>query len=88
MANTSMSIRIDADVKNEAQELFSDLGLDMSTAINLFIRQAIREQRIPFEVKREIPNAETRAAMADAYKGKGLSRSFDSVDNLMDDLNA
>ncbi len=52
MAKVSTSISIDADVKAQAQELFADLGLDLSTAINIFLRQSIRENCIPFEVSR------------------------------------
>ncbi len=65
MAKVSTSISIDADVKTQAQELFADFGLDLSTAINMFLRQSIREQRIPFEVRAKVPNAETRAAIAE-----------------------
>lgn len=52
MANTNVTIRIDADLKKRADELFDDLGMSFTTAINVFIKQAIREQRIPFEVGR------------------------------------
>lgn len=54
MAKVTTSISIDADVKAQAQALYADLGLDLSTAINIFLRQSIRENRIPFEVR--IPN--------------------------------
>ena len=48
MAKVSTSISIDAEVKMKAQELFADFGLDLSTAINIFLRQSIRENGIPF----------------------------------------
>lgn len=63
MAKVSTSISIDADVKAQAQELFADLGMDMSTAINVFLRQAIRDQGMPFDVSMGVPNAETKAAL-------------------------
>ncbi|MCI9509187.1 MAG: type II toxin-antitoxin system RelB/DinJ family antitoxin [Angelakisella sp.] len=63
MAKVSTSISIDADVKMKAQELFADFGLDLSTAINIFLRQSIRENGIPFSIRREVPNADTIAAM-------------------------
>lgn len=66
MAKVSTSISIDADVKQKAQELFADLGLDLSTAINIFLRQSIRENCIPFSIQREVPNADTVAAMREA----------------------
>lgn len=55
MANTNVTIRIDADLKKQADELFDDLGMSFTTAINIFVKQAIREQRIPFEVSRTTP---------------------------------
>ena len=48
MPNTSMNIRMDSDVKKQAQELFAQFGLDMTTAVNMFLRQSIRQQGIPF----------------------------------------
>ncbi len=66
MAKVSTSISIDADVKAQAQALFADFGLDLSTAINIFLRQSIRENCIPFTIQREVPNADTVAAMKEA----------------------
>lgn len=63
MAKVTASISIDSDVKAKAQELFADLGLDLSTAINIFLKQSIRENSIPFTIQREVPNADTIAAM-------------------------
>ena len=70
MAKVSTNISIDADVKAKAQELFADLGIDLSTAINIFLRQSIRENAIPFTVGREIPNADIIAAMKEAEEIK------------------
>lgn len=66
MAKVSTSISLDADVKAKAQELFADFGLDLSTAITIFLKQAIRENRIPFSIHRDVPNADTLAAMKEA----------------------
>lgn len=63
MPKVSTNISLDRDLKKSAQELFSDFGLDLTTAITMFLKQAVREQRIPFEIKREIPNDQTKAAM-------------------------
>ena len=63
MAKVSTNITIDAEVKKQAQELFADLGMDLSTAINVFLKKALAEQGIPFEVSREIPNSVTAEAM-------------------------
>lgn len=59
MATTNITIRIDEQLKRQAEELFSDLGFNMTTAFTTFIKQAVREQRIPFEISRNIPNEET-----------------------------
>ena len=48
MSNTSMNIRMDSEIKKQAQELFAQFGLDMTTAVNMFLRQSIRQQGIPF----------------------------------------
>ena len=51
MPNTSMNIRMDSEVKRQAQELFAQFGLDMTTAVNMFLRQSIRKQGIPFALQ-------------------------------------
>ena len=51
MPSSSMNIRMDSDVKKQAQELFAKFGLDMTTAINMFLRQSIRQQGIPFALQ-------------------------------------
>ena len=50
MSNTTISIRVNEEVKKEADQLFENLGLNLSSAVNIFLRQAIREQGIPFQV--------------------------------------
>ena len=52
-ANANINIRVDGDVKNKAQDVFAALGMDMTTAINIFLRQAIRKNGIPFELVTE-----------------------------------
>ena len=79
MPSTSMNISMDSDIKNQAEQLFSELGMNMTTAVNIFLRQSVRQQRIPFELKLDVPNAETRAAMEEAERliknGKGKQYS-------------
>ncbi len=62
MAATNINVRVDAILKQEAEALFNDLGLNMSSAMNLFLRSAMMHNGIPFEIKRQIPNEETKAA--------------------------
>ncbi len=65
---TNISVRMDVELKKQAEQLFSELGLNMTTAFNIFLRQAVRQQRIPFDIALEIPNAETIAAMEEAER--------------------
>lgn len=65
---SSVSFRIDTDLKNQADTLFAALGLNMTTAFNMFLRQSVREGRIPFEVTINTPNGETVAAMLEAMQ--------------------
>lgn len=90
MANTSMNIRMDSEIKRQAQELFSQFGLDMTTAINMFLRQAIREQGIPFQLKINTPNATTVAAFEEGEQmlNDPNAPRFSSVDALFEDLNS
>jgi DNA-damage-inducible protein J len=88
MATTNMTMRVDENLKSQADELFSDLGMNMTTAVTIFLKQALREQGIPFSISRDVPNEVTRKAIEDTEKGIGLSRGFSSVSELMEDLNA
>ena len=56
MPKVSTNINLDPNLKKSAQELFYDLGLDLTTAVTLFLKQAVRQQRIPFEIKRAAVN--------------------------------
>ncbi len=88
MAQTNVNIRMDENLKQQFDHLCNELGLTMSTAFNVFAKTMVRQQRIPFEIALDIPNAETLAAMEDVNNGRNLSRPFHSVAELMEDLNA
>ena len=79
---------MDEDLKKQAETLFSELGLNLTTAFNIFLRQSVREQQIPFKVSRNVPNAVTLAAMDASEKGEDLYGPYDSVSDLMEALNA
>jgi len=69
MANqTNLNIRTDAEVKAAAEQIFEKLGLNMSTAVNIFLRQAIRKGGLPFEVKIDVPNETTAEAIDEGRK--------------------
>ena len=89
MAQTNVNIRIDEGLKREFDELCQDLGLTMTAAFTVFAKTAVRRQRIPFEISRDIPNAETIAAIEEVQEMKRnphLYKSFDSVEALFEDL--
>jgi DNA-damage-inducible protein J len=75
-------------LKKQAETLFSELGLNLTTAFNIFLRQSVREQQIPFRVTKNVPNAVTLAAMDAAERGEDLYGPYDSVSDLMKALNA
>ena len=89
METITTSIRTDAQLKREADRLFSDLGMNFSTAVNTFLRQAVREQGLPFRT-RDVPNAETLAAMreADRIAADPDAKGYSNVDELFADLDA
>lgn len=68
MATTNLNIRTDKDIKDQAEEIFSELGLNMTTAVNMFLRTAIRERGIPFELKLDVPNETTAVAIEEGRK--------------------
>ena len=68
MPTTNLSIRIDIDKKKEAEELFRNLGLSLTTAINIFINQSLRVRGIPFIITRQMPNAKTLEAIEAAHR--------------------
>ena len=87
---TNVSIRMDSDLKAQADALFSELGMNLTTAFNIFVRQSIREGGIPFEISLNQPNRETIAAMLEAEriaKDPGATR-YHSVKELFSDLEA
>ena len=69
-ANANINIRVDSDVKSKAQDLFSSLGLDITSAINIFLRQAIRKNGIPFELVAEKRTVRHTPPQIGCMKGK------------------
>ena len=63
MAQTNLNIRMDAETKRAFEEFCNEIGMTVSTAINIFAKTVVREQRIPFELTVETPNRETMAAL-------------------------
>ena len=84
MARTSTNISLDPQLKHDSQELFADLGIDLSTAITLFLKQSLRVQGLPFSVTRENPNAETIAAMNEYYEMKAHPEKYKRYSSFKD----
>ena len=83
-ANAVVRARIDENIKNEAAAVLASMGLTVSDAFRMMLTRVATEKALPFDPL--VPNAETVAAMRDARRGN--VRSFESVDALMEDLNA
>ena len=86
MAQTNISIRLNNDLKRNFDNLCNELGFNMSTAITMFIKAAVREQGIPFALSLNDYNKETQKVIKDANKGIGLSKAYNSVDDMMKDI--
>lgn len=85
---TNISIRMDADLKSQADTLFAELGMNLSTAFNIFVRQSLREGGIPFNISLGSPNKETIDALLEAERiSKDSSvKGYTDLDELFEDL--
>ena len=85
---SNYTIRLDTELRKEAEALFSDLGMSLATAFQIFLKQAIQEQGLPFPVKKKQPNKTTLAAMEEAIRlaDDPKTRRFATVDELREDL--
>lgn len=84
MESTNLNIRTDKEVKLAAEKIFEELGLNMTTAVNMFLRQTIRENGIPFELKLNVPNDTTLAAIEEGRKiaYDKNANGYSSIDDL------
>lgn len=85
MANVNVTIRMDESMKRQADELFSDLGMSLSGAITVFLRQSLREQAIPFQIGRDVPNRETLEAIEEVKRLKNdpNKKTYNSFDEIL-----
>ena len=89
MPQTNVNIRMDEDLKRDFDSLCQDLGLTMTTAFTIYAKAAVRRQRIPFEIARDIPNADTVAAIEEVQamkKDPSLGKEYTDVDEMMKEL--
>ena len=84
MATTNLNIRTDKEIKDKADKIFSELGLNMTTAINMFLRTTIRENGIPFALKLDVPNELTAAAIEEGRRIASDSnvKGYTNMDDL------
>lgn len=84
MATTNLNIRTDKDVKNQAEMIFNELGINMTTAVNMFLRATIRENGIPFSLKVDVPNEVTKSAIEEGRRiaSDKSVKGYSSMDEL------
>mgnify|MGYP000167262795 FL=1 len=85
---TNFSVRMDSEVKKQCEALYNDLGMTLTTAINVFLRQSLRVGGLPFELRQERPNKETIAAMLEAERisHDPSVKEYDDLDELFAEL--
>lgn len=84
----TITIRVDDKTKQQAEELFNNLGLNLTSAINIYLKKAIAEQGVPFEVKKTNYNQETIQAMLEADKiaHDNTIKGYSNLDELFKEL--
>ena len=89
MAVISTSIKIDSELKHDAQNLFENLGMTLSTAVNIFLRQAVREQGIPFRIGDPFYSAANQQAINRASNeiqtGRVVVKTIDELEEMEND---
>jgi DNA-damage-inducible protein J len=89
MAQTNINICMDEHLKRDFDGLCKELGFTMTTAFNVFAKTMVRQQRIPFEVSMDTPNADTIAALEEVEqmkKNPALGKAYTDVDQMMKEL--
>ena len=82
----TLHIRVEPSVKQKAEKTLNDLGLSITEAVNVFLNQVILNDGIPFEIRKPKLNKETMQAIEDTKKGKNLSKTFNNVDEMFEEL--
>lgn len=86
MTQSNICIRVDNKLKKQFDYLCDEFGLTMTTAINMFIKTVVRENRIPFDITLDVPNAVTKKAIEDVENGIGLSKPYTDIDEMFRDM--
>ncbi|MBQ7208975.1 MAG: type II toxin-antitoxin system RelB/DinJ family antitoxin [Lentisphaeria bacterium] len=90
MATTNLSIRMDTETKKQAEQLFGNLGMSISTAFNIFVKQSLRVRGIPFSITENIPDSEAFAALREAREiaRDPKIKGYTDVEEALRDLKA
>ena len=88
MNTVAMNIRVDKDLKDQATELYNDLGLSLSSAINMFLRQSIRDNGFPFKPQRTKRKSEIELAVeeADQLMKEPNAKTYNNLKELWDEI--
>lgn len=88
MQNTSITIRTDKEIKDRVKNLYAALGMDLTTAVNVFFRQSLLHNGMPFEITLDVPNSTTLVALAEGDKmiNDPAAPRYSSVEALFEDL--
>ena len=88
MHTTNFSIRLDTEVKKQSEDMLRAMGLNISTAVNIFLRQMLRQGKIPFEIGVDIPNEETRQALEEVRKiaKDPKAKSYTDIHKMFEDI--
>lgn len=86
MAQTSIQIRIDEDLKKEFDYIVNELGMSVTTAFNIFAKAVVRNNGIPFELLLPSYNQETEKVIENTKKNIGLSKDYSDVKQMFEDI--
>ena len=86
---TDVLLRIDTNLKNNAEAIFSKFGFDFDTAINMFLRHTVCDGNLPFNTNEETPNEETLAAIKEAESliNDPNAKRYNSFQEIIDEIN-
>ena len=88
MAMTNLNLRLDSEVKSKVESILNDMGLNFTTAVNIYFKQILRTGEIPFKIKVDVPNVETLKAMEESENilKSPDTKYFDSAKELFDHI--
>ena len=88
MSQSTISVRLDSEDKKKFEEFCSKTGMNVSVAINMFIKNVNMQNKLPFVVSCDVPNETTKSAMKAAQNDEYMQGPYKSVADLMEALNA